>query len=297
MNVSAEIKKAKTCMPEAWAAINGPIFNGVDRWGDYRLIYLEYAYTYAATKTREFFYAPQTQADKENFNELSLAWPVAKKHNYPFFFIAPNLFEAVEQTDLTFTVDWKKMPLPFPTFTFVLPRNQYNFQCIMVFRTKSPEGWRGLDRDGNYVDECFCIRGYYGVNGSSYRAVLAKPYEPDIFHSHSSEVQLENPTARKAMVRIVFNLLYAMASRPEYVECGSSLGRHRKSLREIRTPNIIGRKYAVKRDPNAEHGSHASPRMHWRRGHFRQQPYGTGLTEHKTIWLEPMLISAPKVDA
>ena len=37
-------------------------------------------------------------------------------------------------------------------------------------------------------------------------------------------------------------------------------------------------------------GTHASPRMHWRRGHFRRQPIGTGLIDYKIIWLEPCLI-------
>jgi len=39
-------------------------------------------------------------------------------------------------------------------------------------------------------------------------------------------------------------------------------------------------------------GTHASPRLHWRRGHVRRQPYGTGRGQRKLIWIEPVLVGA-----
>lgn len=39
-------------------------------------------------------------------------------------------------------------------------------------------------------------------------------------------------------------------------------------------------------------GTHASPRLHWRRGHFRNQAYGVKHSERKVIWIEPTLIGA-----
>lgn len=37
---------------------------------------------------------------------------------------------------------------------------------------------------------------------------------------------------------------------------------------------------------------HKSPRSHWRRGHFANQPYGTGLRERKIIFRKPVLVRA-----
>lgn len=34
---------------------------------------------------------------------------------------------------------------------------------------------------------------------------------------------------------------------------------------------------------------------HWRRGHFRQQPYGPGATQRRLIWLEPTLVGSGEV--
>lgn len=104
---------------------------------------------------------------------------------------------------------------------------------------------------------------------------------------------------------IVFGTILAMNARPELVERSKFIRRVGKGekQREFWTPNVIGARYRLKREvPRIvdghfvygahQQGSHASPRMHWRRGHYRQQPCGVGRRQRKTIWLEPMLIGA-----
>lgn len=39
-------------------------------------------------------------------------------------------------------------------------------------------------------------------------------------------------------------------------------------------------------------GTHASPRAHWRKGHFRHQACGQRLTSRRLVWIEPMYIGA-----
>jgi hypothetical protein len=39
-------------------------------------------------------------------------------------------------------------------------------------------------------------------------------------------------------------------------------------------------------------GHHRSPRLHFRSGHYREQAIGAGRLEHKTIWIEPMIVMA-----
>lgn len=106
---------------------------------------------------------------------------------------------------------------------------------------------------------------------------------------------------------IVFGTLLAMNARPELVEKARLLhrvpGKGDKPAREFWLPNIIGSKYKVKREvpkivsgkfvvEQREHGTHASPRLHWRRGHYRQQSFGPQRRERKTIWIEPCLVGA-----
>ena len=59
------------------------------------------------------------------------------------------------------------------------------------------------------------------------------------------------------------------------------------------SPNIIGNDYQILGGHGS--GSHASPRMHWRRGHFRNQACGQGRKDHRRVWLEPMLVAANTV--
>ncbi|WP_026736107.1 hypothetical protein [Fischerella sp. PCC 9605] len=39
-------------------------------------------------------------------------------------------------------------------------------------------------------------------------------------------------------------------------------------------------------------GDHTSPKTHWRRGHWRNQPCGLGMKEHKLIWINPILVNS-----
>ena len=55
----------------------------------------------------------------------------------------------------------------------------------------------------------------------------------------------------------------------------------KKPLLEFRMITIDGRKPNL---PSVPHGTHASPRQHWRRGHWRNMKTG------KKVWIDPMLV-------
>jgi hypothetical protein len=82
---------------------------------------------------------------------------------------------------------------------------------------------------------------------------------------------------------------------PNLVEHGQCvrpqrIKRGRVKCRELWSPNLIGWRYQITTGSPA--GTHANPRMHWRRGHIRNQPFGTGRTQRRLVWIEPMLIGA-----
>jgi len=82
-------------------------------------------------------------------------------------------------------------------------------------------------------------------------------------------------------------------ARPEKIKRG------RRVLEELWHPNLIGWDYRAQRvgPPSDQQGTHASPRMHWRRGHMRNQPYGpkpwNDTTPKRLTWIEPVLVNKP----
>ena len=90
---------------------------------------------------------------------------------------------------------------------------------------------------------------------------------------------------------LMLKLLVVLNTRPNLVEPGTCLReastRKGKTRSELWSPNIIGRTYRVLRENTC---THASPRLHWRRGHLRNQAHGPGRTLRKLAWIEPMLI-------
>jgi hypothetical protein len=104
---------------------------------------------------------------------------------------------------------------------------------------------------------------------------------------------------------IAFGTFMVMNAKPELVEHGKLMRRVVKPdrTREFWSPNVIGPRYKLKREvprivdgkfakTAGTGGAHASPRMHWRRGHLRQQAHGPQRRDRKTIWIEPALIGA-----
>ncbi len=110
----------------------------------------------------------------------------------------------------------------------------------------------------------------------------------------------ENAVARK-INNVAIKLLMAIAARPELREVGSCQRPAAKchgGKEELWSPNMIGRLYKIVREPGYKpEGTHLSPRMHWRRGHMRNQRYGPVIDKEtklpsltKLIWIDPVLV-------
>ena len=64
------------------------------------------------------------------------------------------------------------------------------------------------------------------------------------------------------------------------------ISKGKKPLIEFRMITVDGRKSEL---PSIPHGTHASPRLHWRRGHWR-----TMKKSGKKVWVDPMLVGDEK---
>lgn len=112
-------------------------------------------------------------------------------------------------------------------------------------------------------------------------------------------VAIEDRKLLKKIIALAAHLLLAMNAVPEQIEAPHIQWPERERVR-ARTPEIdwvwhpqfLGRTYQWQRERADHGGTHASPRLHPRRGHWRYQPHGPGRKEKKVIWIRPMLIGA-----
>jgi hypothetical protein len=253
-------------------------------------------------------------------------------HKVPMFFIAPELLQAVQRTDFADDIDWTEMKLPFEEGVFVLPKqglvHPEDGEVSMLYWSRKTNGDYPPPVSGIptiTVNPSMAVLALCPEKMIWYDSTLSAAHRKtfqlrNLFYRQAGEeipaMPKYNPyidadlTEQDAgflekMGVIAFGTLMAMNARPELWEKARLLKRVCKEgkTKEFWSPNVIGLKYKLKREvarvvggrfvvPEREHGTHASPRMHWRRGHFRNQPVGKGRKERKVIWLEPVLVGA-----
>lgn len=255
-----------------------------------------------------------------------------RERRMPMFFLAPDLLEAVLRTDFDNDINWTKLELPYETGILMLPRGALvhpeDGEVAMLVWSRvavgeHPGPWPGVPmqilRNDSFVILGACMDKmiwYDSILTANVRPVMRlhnlfyrEPGQPLPSTEKSSPLDSDLTEKDSEFVEkmgvIVFGTILAMNARPQLVEHGKLIKRVGKGekAREFWSPNVIGARYKFKREvprivdgqfvkTKREHGTHASPRLHWRRGHYREQPYGPKLAYHKTIWIEPCLIGA-----
>lgn len=97
----------------------------------------------------------------------------------------------------------------------------------------------------------------------------------------------------------VFKVALALTARPELVEASKLMRpakvRNGETIRDaLWSPIVLGRNYRLEYGPNVNHAHVGAKRMHWRRGHYRNQRHGLNFSLVKLIWIEPVLVNAPE---
>lgn len=242
------------------------------------------------------------------------------QHKMPTFFIAPELLRAVQLTDIHEEINWVDLKLPFESAMFMLPHGGFahptDGDCAFIIYTRHGPGYFGFPGATSgpqqyYSDHVFSILGFtagkkiwYHVNLNAdfghttklrnlFMEKDGKPrVEPFITPGKDAPIDPVDDPFMESLGVVAFGTLLAMLARPELLEKSTLIRKvpsKKGGEKEFWTPNIIGKHYRMRRELG---GSHASPRMHWRRGHCRMQPYGHELSERKRIWLEPCLVCA-----
>jgi hypothetical protein len=94
-------------------------------------------------------------------------------------------------------------------------------------------------------------------------------------------------------------LMLALTAEPAHIQAGGltrkARAKHGHVREELWSPNLIGWAWRAARPEPGTAGpgsTHASPRMHWRRGHFANLAHGPGRALRRLFWRQPCLVNA-----
>lgn len=244
-------------------------------------------------------------------------------HKVPTYFVANDFAEAALRTappkeGTLIDVQW-----PLDALLFVLPVEftvrEFGLAVPFLAIAKIPAGKVSAPKEFRLsveVGDTGMVMSFYAVmNGKAptfyhRRAPMdcgIAPFVDDddeisvgrgLYHMANLEApQLDEATERDLLRKLngfAVKLLLAMSAEPELVESGvcerKARAKRGKTVSELWSPNFIGRHYSHGREHLG--GEHASPRLHWRRGHNRWQRFGEGRTQRKLLWIRPVLVNA-----
>ena len=304
-SLSNLIKDIKTYLPTAYARFNPRVYKNTDRWHDPRFSTLGFTSVVGLLETTPI---RQTPVNLDSIAQMqAVLGTILLKHEVPTYFVEKELLNACINTKPLAEIEWRKIKLPFPAGIFILPRNTVFFsdgselQYIAYGRIEA----------GNYeisrVSSLYNPQSMFAVfseslSGFSIHHIIGEEtYIPPPFEAmqhtrpqdaFSLEMNQSDHEVGLLLVQIVFNLICALDARPELKESGKRVGSHKRGAGELWTPHIIGGNYRVKMTKiSYSESERTAPRLHWRRGHFRNQAYGENFQCRRTIWLEPVLVS------
>lgn len=250
---------------------------------------------------KRFLAAPTPMPDTlslDEFNELPdhsrdgvAPWVVHTgmlSQHWPAYWVSPDLFSACEQTD--------------PPPDVRLPREGLLFMLPLDRAKQHIGGLLGVS-DGSQYSEVFGYTAAYGVVRRGNVWVFFSVYDMgqmwmrnyvdlNLYTSvrFASDLPHGTPTwgiGGHKIIRTVLNLVAVMNARPQLIESREPIRTVtlRGEKRKLYQPAFFGRAYRLLKERGT--GTHATPRLHCRRGHFRNQPCGNARSERKTIWIEP----------
>jgi hypothetical protein len=227
----------------------------------------------------------------------------------PQVWMTPQITQAIQQTTPPFDLDWTEMPLPFPAMTFMVPKGtlvhptEGNVLFISYGRTS------GTAPDGTPEKNFFIVTHmeklatlisvYTGRttpivplgNLTRFQSEFKGIIEP-LPKLAGFEIQLDrdDTMVEKEALHLLFGALLMMNARPNLVtesKLTNRIPQRREAPKEFWTPRLLGEHYKIRHESVDHGGHHSSPRFHWVRGHWRDQPHGPGRELRHTIWIEP----------
>jgi hypothetical protein len=115
---------------------------------------------------------------------------------------------------------------------------------------------------------------------------------PHTSHSmYSASLTMADNRFMARVCHFVFGTLLLMLTKPDFVTRATLRnrvpGKAQQAPKEFWTPNVLGLHYRIRRLAVPLGGTHASPKGHWVRGAYKEQPYGEKLALRKRRWIAP----------
>ena len=242
----------------------------------------------------------------------------------PQYWLSTDIAQAIRQTAPPGDIEWYDMPLPFEAAAFHLPKGTLTHSVdgdvpfVAYARIKAGIEYRSplLGRrtygstDGGMIFMALTVRGGYLMHWNLPLEAFGRKIQlPDIDQlvqrytsgddKHRSGVWfLEQPdmspednSLMAEAAHYVFGTLLLMDARPDLVTHGSMQkrvpGKRGVAPREFWHPNVVGEFYRIRREGESLGGTHASPRFHWVKGHYKHVAYGEGRSLRSRRWIEP----------
>jgi hypothetical protein len=215
----------------------------------------------------------------------------------PTWYVGRDLLEKILISDPPADSVVGDLPWPMPAMVYMLPRERFEFATPEGARQRviAVAGSREVTtRDGSpYVLISMLLQRDNGVLWPYTQLLMLNGRLSDCMASidrHPDKTKDVYGIGVNIFLRVWLLLLArpGVATQEKIVRSESRDRRGRLTKEALWSPNILG---AVEIVSVPIGGTHASPRMHWRRGHYRRQRIGSlEKREYKIVWIEPVLV-------
>lgn len=241
------------------------------------------------------------------------------QYRVPTYWITPDMAEAIKKTTPPQQIDIAEMKLPFEAALFMIPRgtlthddpNEGDAAFVSYYRLHTKDVFPSLAAGLKEFTTENGVMAFLAHTGNhllhwtlpdnqklNLGALddLVQLYDgvPDHESQWPSLFDMSmNHFDNAFMGRVchfVLGTVMLMLARPDLLTVGALQKRIHKANqapKEFWSPNIIGEHYKIRKLYMSQGGTHASPRGHWVRGFYREQPHGPQHSLRKQIWVEP----------
>lgn len=238
----------------------------------------------------------QHAKDVRNSYILSLV-----QEEFPTYFIGLDLLKAAEHTN---PADFSFKDIKMPRNPMVLVFPAFHLHNDAGIHVPFAGIYKGQDGDNTnlFIDMYTATKDKF--QGQVSHIAECNSFAEFVNHKKDQSLPLDSVTTD--LVRhslnlfnytadLVLKILLIINSVPkliDVVEPSHSLSPKEKERKKnkFHQPLWIGLHYKIPKEHSSL--SHASPMIHWRRGHLRNQAYGPAMSLRRIIWIEPCIVGA-----
>lgn len=234
----------------------------------------------------------------------------------PLYCLTPEFFDVLDNTDVLNRAELLKDWMPkLPSKLIAIPKGKF----------KSPEGgtidyliincsstehldWEGGEWNGHVaypLTPIFDVQLQWLTCDRQetvwYSGVALKCGELIHFDNNMGKSPMSNADKNflERTRNLMLNILLAVEFQPELIIPATNKDVEKSGTGfavkpNYRLPRWLGKGYRIKQQSEQSIGTHASPRCHWRRGHWRQQACGVGRSDHRWVFIDPVLINSDR---